>query len=223
MRGVVKWGRNRSPPRRLSNEICDFVANQQAVFLGGHYILRAAGTGDTGAGGGGRLSARRENPWQAGACRKGSGPRWRVARYPSVCDVSGIFFSDVIFLWLPCLLLFFFFLFLFPFLSCLWLSRASPGGAGCRERSQRSCLRPGGLPPLTRNPGLQQPFRSRPLCWRRGLRSRHPGKKTPGWRNAVSRTRLASLRRVPAHCLPGATHHYESLSPGADTATTCPH
>lgn len=25
----------------------------------------------------------RENPWQAGACRKGSGPRWRVARYPS--------------------------------------------------------------------------------------------------------------------------------------------
>ncbi|EAV2143309.1 transporter, partial [Escherichia coli] len=32
------------------------------------------------------------------------------------------------FLWLPCLLLFFFFfLFLFfPFLSCLWLFRASP-------------------------------------------------------------------------------------------------
>ncbi|EFM1619233.1 hypothetical protein HET61_004986, partial [Escherichia coli] len=29
-----------------------------------------------------------------------------------------------------------------------------PGGAGCRERSQRSCLRPGGLPSLTRNPGL---------------------------------------------------------------------
>ena len=45
-----------------------------------------------------------------------------------------------------------------------------PGGAGCRERSQRSCLRPGGLPSLTRNPGLQRPFRSR-----RGLRSRHPG------------------------------------------------
>ncbi|OAF88755.1 hypothetical protein PPECC79_50410, partial [Escherichia coli PCN079] len=42
-----------------------------------------------------------------------------------------MFFSDVIFLWLPCLLLFFFFfLFLFflffPFLSCLWLFRASP-------------------------------------------------------------------------------------------------
>ncbi len=25
----------------------------------------------------------RAPPWQAGACRKGSGPRWRVARYPS--------------------------------------------------------------------------------------------------------------------------------------------
>ncbi|EMW44626.1 putative membrane protein [Escherichia coli 2731150] len=40
--------------------------------------------------------------------------------------MSGIFFSDVIFLWLPCMLLFFFFLLFFPFLSCLWLSRASP-------------------------------------------------------------------------------------------------
>ncbi|KDZ03472.1 putative membrane protein [Escherichia coli 2-474-04_S4_C2] len=32
-------------------------------------------------------------------------------------------------LWLPCLLLFFFF-FLFPFLSCLWLFRASPWRGG---------------------------------------------------------------------------------------------
>ncbi|TXP78992.1 transporter [Escherichia coli] len=39
-----------------------------------------------------------------------------------------MFFSDVIFLWLPCLLLFFFFL--FPFLSCLWLFRASPCRGG---------------------------------------------------------------------------------------------
>ncbi|EMX19193.1 putative membrane protein [Escherichia coli 5-366-08_S4_C2] len=31
--------------------------------------------------------------------------------------MSGMFFSDVIFLWLPCLLLFFFFFFLFPFVS----------------------------------------------------------------------------------------------------------
>nr|AMQ11409.1 hypothetical protein [Shigella dysenteriae] len=56
-----------------------------------------------------------------------------------------MFFSDVIFLWLPCLLLFFFFFFFFffflflflflfflffPFLSCLWLFRASPWRGG---------------------------------------------------------------------------------------------
>ncbi|EEJ2343772.1 transporter [Salmonella enterica subsp. enterica serovar Oslo] len=43
-----------------------------------------------------------------------------------------MFFSDVIFLWLPCLLLFFFFFFLFffPFLSCLCLFRASPWRGG---------------------------------------------------------------------------------------------
>ncbi|HFK7294326.1 hypothetical protein [Escherichia coli] len=29
------------------------------------------------------LSVRAKNPWQADACRKGSGRRWRVARYPS--------------------------------------------------------------------------------------------------------------------------------------------
>nr|WP_029487707.1 hypothetical protein [Escherichia coli] len=36
---------------QIVDEICDFVVNQQAVFLGGHYILtsyRAAETGDTG-------------------------------------------------------------------------------------------------------------------------------------------------------------------------------
>ncbi len=97
-----------------------------------------------------------------------------------------------------------------------------PGGAGCRERSQRSCLRPGGLPSLTQNPRLAATVPVAPPLSRRGLRSWHPGKKTPGCKaNAVSRTRSPSLRRVPAHCLPGATHPYESLSPGADTATTC--
>ncbi|PZV28810.1 transporter [Escherichia coli] len=38
--------------------------------------------------------------------------------------MSGMFFPDVMFLWLL-----FFFLF-FPFLSCLWLSRASPRRGG---------------------------------------------------------------------------------------------
>ncbi|EEZ6327497.1 TPA: hypothetical protein ACGBQD_004618 [Escherichia coli] len=47
---------------QVVDEICDFVANQQAVE-------------------GACQPARK--PWQADACRKGSGPRWRVARYPS--------------------------------------------------------------------------------------------------------------------------------------------
>ncbi|EAP2381065.1 hypothetical protein D7U25_21075 [Salmonella enterica] len=36
-------------------------------------------------------------------------------------------------------------------------------GPGCRERSQRSCLRPGGLPSLAQRStaGLLRPFRSR--------------------------------------------------------------
>ncbi len=45
-----------------------------------------------------------------------------------VCDVSGMFFPDVIFLWLLCLLLLFFLF--FPFFSCLWLSRVSPWWGG---------------------------------------------------------------------------------------------
>lgn len=97
-----------------------------------------------------------------------------------------------------------------------------PGGAGCRERSQRSCLRPDGLPSLTRNPGLQRPERSRHPCRAVACAPGIPAKgRRDVRRNAVSRTRSPSLRRVPAHCLPGATHPYESLSPGADTATTC--
>ncbi|EFO0396778.1 hypothetical protein DM617_24320 [Escherichia coli] len=55
-----------------------------------------------------------------------------------------------------------------------------PGGAGCRERSQRSCLRPDGLPSLTQNPGLAATGTVAPPLSRRGLRSRHPGKRPPG-------------------------------------------
>ena len=47
---------------QIVDEICDFVVNQQAVFIGGQYILQAAKTGDTGAGDGGRLSARAKTP-----------------------------------------------------------------------------------------------------------------------------------------------------------------
>ncbi len=190
--------------------------------------FRAAETGDTGAGGGGRLSARAKTPGRLAPAGREAGHAGASPVTLPVCDVSGMFFPDVMFLWLPC-----------RYCSSSFSSSSSfrsspvygfpgrpPGGAGCRERSQRSCLRPGGLPSLTRNPGLQRPFRSRRLCRaalsRRDLRSRHPGKRRRDVRrNAVSRTRSPSLRRVPAHCLPGAIHPYESLSPGADTATTC--
>lgn len=66
-----------------------------------------------------------------------------------------------------------------------------PGGGGCRERSQRSCLRPGGLPSLTRNPGLQRPFRSRRLCRAVACAPGIPAKgRRDVRRNAVSQTAL---------------------------------
>ena len=104
----------------------------------------------------------------------------------------------------------------------LFLAGSAGLGAGCRERSQRSCLRPGGRPSLTQNPGLQRPERSRRPCRAVACAPGIPAKgRRDVRRNAVSRTRSPSLWRVPAHYLPGATHPYESLSPGAHTATTC--
>lgn len=49
-----------------------------------------------------------------------------------------------------------------------------PGGAGCRERSQRSCLRPGAKPWLAATVPVAPPLS------RRGLRSWHSGKRPPG-------------------------------------------
>ncbi len=84
--------------------------------------FRAAETGDTGAGGGGRLSARAKTPGRLTPAGREAGHADASPVTLPVCDVSGMFFPDVIFLWLLCLLLFFFFFFfffLFPFLSCL--------------------------------------------------------------------------------------------------------
>ncbi|TJQ15457.1 hypothetical protein C9Z67_24580, partial (plasmid) [Escherichia coli] len=39
--------------------------------------------------------------------------------------------------------------------------------------------------------------------------------------NAVSQTALSVVAAGPCSLPAGATHPYESLSPGADTATTC--
>ncbi|OAC18465.1 hypothetical protein EC2772a_92c00040 [Escherichia coli] len=69
-----------------------------------------------------------------------------------------------------------------------------PGGAGCRERSQRSCLRPGGLPYLTQNPGFAATGTVAPPLSRRGLRSRHPGKRPPGCKGQRRFANRASRR-----------------------------
>ena len=77
-----------------------------------------------------------------------------------------------------------------------------PGGAGCRERSQRSCLRPGGLPSLTRNPGLQRPFRSRRLCRAVACAPGIPAKGRRDVRgNAVSQTALHVVAAGPCPLL----------------------
>ncbi|SQM50652.1 plasmid protein [Escherichia coli] len=54
---------------QIVDEICDFVANQQALHLTGQQKQVIQGR---------RWRppvSPRENPWQADACRKGSGPR----------------------------------------------------------------------------------------------------------------------------------------------------
>ena len=77
-----------------------------------------------------------------------------------------------------------------------------PGGAGCRERSQRSCLRPGGLPSLTQNPGLQRPERSRHPCRAVACAPGIPAKRRRDVRgNAVSQTALHVVAAGPCPLL----------------------
>ncbi|KDW39634.1 putative ydaA protein [Escherichia coli 2-177-06_S1_C2] len=98
--------------------------------------------------------------------------------------------------------------------SC-WRTRQSPPNPLARFRAVATVR-------CVKTPGLQRPFRSRRLCRAVACAPGIPAKGLRDVRrNAVSRTRSSSLQRAPAHCLPGATHPYESLSPGADTATTC--
>ncbi|HAG5722621.1 hypothetical protein GLO35_20285 [Escherichia coli] len=81
-----------------------------------------------------------------------------------------------------------------------------PGGAGCRERSQRSCLRPGGLPSLTQTPGLQRPERSRHPCRAVACAPGIPAKRRRDVRsNAVSQTALHVVAAGPCS-LPAGCH-----------------
>ena len=90
---------------------------------------------------------------------------------------------------------------------------AEPAGAvsGCRYG------------PMRENPRLAATVPVAPPLSRRGLRSRHPGKRPPGCKaqrrfaNRASRRCGGSLPVVVS----GAIHLFKPLSPGADTATTC--
>ncbi|ESE08046.1 hypothetical protein HMPREF1617_05259 [Escherichia coli 908675] len=74
--------------------------------------------------------------------------------------------------------------------ACAFSGRP-PGGAGCRERSQRSCLRPGGLPSLTQNPWLAATVPVARLCRAVACAPGIPAKgRRDVRRNAVSQTAL---------------------------------
>ncbi len=60
---------------QIVDEICDFVANQQAVFLGRSLHLTGQQKQVIQGWRWRPPVSPRENPWQADACRKGSGPR----------------------------------------------------------------------------------------------------------------------------------------------------
>ncbi len=60
---------------QIVDEICDFVANQQAVFLGGHYILQGTTTGTYGGRRGWPRGRPRQTPGLAHAARNCGGQR----------------------------------------------------------------------------------------------------------------------------------------------------
>ena len=115
------------------------------------------------------------------SARKTPGRLAPAGREAGHAGASPVTLPDVMFLWLLCLYCY------CCSSSCSFLSAPvygfpgrPPGGAGCRERSQRSCLRPDGLPSLTQNPGFAATGTVAPPLSRRGLRSWHPGKRPPG-------------------------------------------
>ncbi|HDV1893924.1 TPA: hypothetical protein RHX01_004468, partial [Escherichia coli] len=82
---------------------------------------------------------------------------------------------------------------------------AEPAGAvsGCRYG------------PMRENPGLAATVPVAPPLSRRGLRSRHPGKRPPGCKGQRRFAHALSVVAAGPCSLPaGATHPYESLSPG---------
>ena len=107
-------------------------------------------------------------------------------------------------------------LFLAVFYCAHFGSRLPGGIRSSGPTTTGSCLRTRQSPPnplarfravatvrCVKTPGLQRPFRSRRLCRAVACAPGIPAKgRRDVRRNAVSRTRSPSLRRVPAHCLP---------------------
>nr|ACL12416.1 YcjB [Escherichia coli] len=114
MRGVVKWGRNRSPPRRLLMKSAILWRISRRFSWAVTTSYRAAETGDTGAGGGGRLSARANPPGRLAPAGREAGHAGASPVTLPVCDVSdsGVFLSYVMELFLMLLLLLLLFLYL---------------------------------------------------------------------------------------------------------------
>lgn len=102
MRGVVKWGRNRSPPRRLLMKSAILWRISRRFSWAVTTSYRAAETGDTGAGGGGRLSARANPPGRLAPAGRVTGHAGASPVTLPVCDVSdsGVFLSYVMELFL---------------------------------------------------------------------------------------------------------------------------
>ncbi len=93
---------------QIVDEICDFVVNQQAVFRAVTTSYRVAETGDTGAGGGGRLSVRAKTPGRLTPAGREAGHAGASPVTLPVCDVSdsGVFLSYVMELFLMLLFLY---------------------------------------------------------------------------------------------------------------------
>ncbi|EHH7581891.1 hypothetical protein JRC23_20055 [Escherichia coli] len=105
---VVIWGRNRSPPHRLLMKSAILWLISRLFSSAVTTSFRAADTGDTGAGGGGRLSARAKTPGRLAPAGREAGHAGASPVTLPVCDVSdsGVFLSYVMELFLMLLLFF---------------------------------------------------------------------------------------------------------------------
>ncbi len=177
--------------------------------------FRAAETGDTGQAVEAACQPREPRPGRLTPAGREAGHADASPVTLPVSDVSGMFFLmlfSVVTVFVIVLLLFLFLF--FPFLSCLWLFRASPAGrAVVNGASGAVSARRASIPDA--KPWLAATVPVAPPLSRRGLRSRHPGKRRRNVRsNAVSQTALHVVAAGPCSLPASATHPYESLSPG---------